>query len=141
GDVQRECAVAGEHQAARCASGELFGNSRVAGRRRQVSSAAVVVGEQLRMVLDALARDLLDPFGRRAMLLRPRGARYLPVCHVPDERVPEREFVFASDRGGSGGADELLPNELAKPLAHEVARGSADRRDRAWPEDLADDGG
>ena len=138
GDVQGHGPVAGQDQEA--AGGAVQGRGLVAGPRRpgQLQRRQVVVGEQLGMVGDPVAGDLLDPGGDRPVLGDPGRPRELAVGHLAGEVVPEGVLALAGDRGAAGGADERPAGQLL-----EVGLGAgrvppADREQRPRPEHRAD---
>src|SRR5581483_7401806 len=92
----------------------------------------------LRVVLAAPQR--LDPLRGGEVLTGAFGTRNLAVGDVADEQVPERILVLAGDATRPLAADELLPLELVQ--AHDESRSvrAVERRERAGPEALPDDG-
>ncbi len=75
------------------------------------------------------------------MLDLARSARDLAVGDVANEHVAEGVLGLARDGGAPLAADELLALERVQALLDCPALAPAERRERAEPEDLADDGG
>ena len=108
-----------------------------AGGSGQLERGPVVVGEQLRPVLQAIAAERPDPVGRLAVLLAPRAARDLSVRHVSDQEMEERVFGLSADRGTARPADEPPALQLVEPPLEIGSLAPADRGDRSDPERLA----
>ena len=138
GDVQGHGPVAGQDQEA--AGGAVQGRGLVAGPRRpgQLQRRQVVVGEQLGMVGDPVAGDLLDPGGDRPVLGDPGRPRELAVGHLAGEVVPEGVLALAGDRGAAGGADERAAGQLLELGLGAGRVPPADREQRPRPEHRAD---
>ena len=141
GDVEREGAVAGDGQGAPCGPVESRRLNGLAGGEEELPGLRVVVGEHLGEVLDPLRCLALDPSRRRLVLRRPADPRDLAVGDVADEHVPEAVLGLAGHRALPGRPDELRPGELVQAGADRLLVAVADRRERACPEDLADNGG
>ena len=96
-EVEIGRAIAGEHERTRGPGIEL-GHGRIARRPRQRDRLGQVMGDEVGVVREAIARHLLDPIRCRAVLCRPPGTGDLPVRHIPDERVPERVLRLSLHR-------------------------------------------
>src|SRR5918994_5877796 len=138
-DVERKGALAREAEVASCTPLELIGFVALTDRAGELERLQVVVSEDIRQVLDALARLLLDPGGGGPVAGGASGAWDLPVADVSHEQMPEAVLLFALHRGGAGGAHELLPRELVQRLFDLCQVPLSDFRERAGPEDLAQD--
>ena len=76
---------------------------------RQLDGAEVVVRDHLGVILWTAER--LDPLGRESMLLGAVGARDLPVRHVSDEQMLERELRLTRHGRAPRALDELFALE------------------------------
>jgi hypothetical protein len=136
--VDRECALPREpEEAARSVLERLRLD---AGGPRERERLAVVVREQLGVVLHPLPRDPLDPTRRRLVLARARRPRDLGVGDVAHEPMAECELRLALDRREPCRAHELAPHQLVEAVADGALFVAPDGRDGAGPEHLADDG-
>ncbi len=138
-DVELDSAIPREHEVPRRSELEL----RVARRPRCLAESdrlGRVMGEQLGVVDEPRSRHHLDPVGDGQMLHGTGRTGNLAVCHVADERVPERVFGLALDGREPRGPQELLPRELVKTVADALFVALAHRLECTCPEDLADDG-
>ena len=77
-----------------------------------------MVSEKLCVLGDSVARDRLDPIGRRRVLARAHGPRNLRVGDVTDEPVTERELGLPFDRRQPGRPNEIPAHELMQAVAH-----------------------
>ena len=98
-----------------------------------------MVCEHLGVLLLAAQRG--HPVGHCPVLLGPRCPRDLAVGDVADEQVQEGVLALALDRRPPLAADELLACERVQALLDCCPIATVHLRDRARPEDLAEDGG
>ena len=104
----------------------------------QLQGSDEVIREHLRVV--RLAAERGDPLGRSQVLLRPRRTWDLRVGDVADENMPKRVLALAREGGPALSSDEFLAVEQMQQSIGLASRDSADRLDRARPEDLPDNG-
>ena len=136
-DVERVRPVPGELEEASRKRLELLDLVDRAKDPRELEALDVMVRHELGVIDDPVTGEALDPFGRRAVLVRPPAPRDLAVGDVSDEHVEEGVLRFVLHRGATLAADELL--EGVEPLVErrglgQVAEGCRGGR----PEDLAD---
>ena len=99
----------------------------LARRARELERAGVVVRNHLCVILGTTER--LDPLGGTRVLLRPLGARNLPVRDVAHQDMLERELRLAGDRAAPRALHELLLLQRVQALLADT--------ERAEPEHLA----
>ena len=134
--VERRRALPGERQEPP-GGGHRVLRRRVAGRPREVDRDRVVVRERVGPIGRALAERGLRPPGGRDVALGPFAAGDLPVRHVADHRVGERELPLARDRRRALAHQAALHKRIERP-------GRGDRvparhlGHRARPEGVAD---
>src|SRR5438034_11846742 len=105
--IQCRCPVAGVAQGKARTFCELRG---LATRRLgQLERGRVVMGDELGMVL--FAAKGLHPCARSNVLVRPRGARYLSVGHLPDEHMAKCELLLPRNCRATLAANEALAFE------------------------------
>ena len=91
-------------------------------------------------ILGTVDGERLHPFGHAPVRVRPASARNLSVRDVPHEHMAKDVGGLAGNRGAPFSAHELLPLERVQPTLDLGAIEIERSRDRADPEDLADDG-
>jgi hypothetical protein len=100
----------------------------------------LVSGNELGDLLRAVACALLGPARDAQMHVGTEGLRQRVVRTVPDEGVPEREFVLVAERGGITRDDELLDAQPAKRVSNLGDRLAGQFDDSTNPEDTSHDG-
>lgn len=80
--------------------------------------------------------ERLDPLCRPPVLLGTGRARNLTVRDVTDKQMPERVFIFTSDRGSARPLDEFLSPERVEPFFDGATIDVPERGQRPKPEDF-----
>src|SRR5207244_11048785 len=92
-------------------------------------------------IVGSIARKRVDPRRGKAVLFGAGRARDLAVSDVADQEMPERVLGLARDRSTPLAPDEFLSGQATKSVLDLRFGDTADRRECARPEHLAEHGG
>jgi hypothetical protein len=112
GHVQGQCAIPGKDEEPPRAVFDRVDLGVRMHQPDQLQCLGVVVGEQLRVVEDALTGEAFDPLGGALVPADPLCPGDLAVGNVSGEHMPEGVLGLAPHGGTAGGADKLPPGQL-----------------------------
>ena len=110
----------------------------LAGGAGQLQRLAVVMGEHIAEVVDAISGLGLDPGGSGPMPSGSAGARDLRVADVAHQQMPEAIFLLTLHRAAPGGPDQLLASQLVEGELHLARIALSHAGERSRPKHLAD---